>query len=93
MDFWISYQGIAFIFCFVLKVSAKESKFVFFFFFLNFRNGISVSKFPSSEAIRKWQTDFSPGEANVCFCCPGKPCREKKSFWFYLVKEKEQLYI
>lgn len=31
----------------------------------NFHNGIYVSKFPSSEAIRKWQTDFSPGEANV----------------------------
>nr|AAR11554.1 neuropilin 2a [Danio rerio] len=26
MDFWISHQGIAFIFCFVLKVSAKESE-------------------------------------------------------------------
>nr|AAR99510.1 soluble neuropilin 2a2 [Danio rerio] len=26
MDFWISHQRIAFIFCFVLKVSAKESE-------------------------------------------------------------------
>ncbi len=30
MDFWISHQRIALIFCFVLKVGATESKFVFF---------------------------------------------------------------
>ncbi len=63
MDFWISHQGIAFIFCFVLKVGATESKFMFFSLAFVMVSVCCVSKFPSSETIRKWQTDFSPDEA------------------------------
>lgn len=91
LERWISgylTKGLHLSFASFWKSAQKKVSFFFFFFFFNFHNGICVSKFPSCEAIRKWQTDFSPGDASVCFCCPGEPCWEKESFWFYLVDKK-----
>lgn len=89
MDFWISHQGIAFILCFVLKVSAKESKFVFFSSAF-----ITVSVCLNSHPVRLSangkQISLLARRSDVCFCCPGKPCWEKESFWFYLVGEKSR---
>ncbi len=73
--------------------SAQQNVSLSFFSLAFITVSVCLNSHPVRLSANGKQISLLAKRSDLCFCCPGKPCWEKESFWFDLVGKRADLYL